>query len=109
MKIKTFFIVLLLVGCLAMQKGKSVLTCNTARGFNGPVPVKVYVTAGRIDSVQVLPNQETPSYLNYAKQGILPRFKGKTVEEARNMRVDAVSGATYSSKAIISNIKGALK
>ena len=40
---------------------------------------------------------------------LLKKFIGKTVNEASTMKVDGVSGATYSSKALIENVKGGLK
>ena len=36
-------------------------------------------------------------------------YVGKSVDEAEQMKVDGVSGATYSSKALIQNVKGGLK
>ena len=37
------------------------------------------------------------------------KFVGRSVDEAEQMKVDGVSGATYSSKALIQNVKGGLK
>ena len=40
--------------------------------------------------------------------GLLKALDGKTVEEASKVKLDAVTGATYSSKAIIENIQRGL-
>ena len=40
--------------------------------------------------------------------GLLESLNGKTPAEARKTKLDAVSGATYSSEAIIKNIRLAL-
>lgn len=72
-------------------------------GYNGPVPLEIHITNGRIDSVSALPNHETPSFFKRA-ESILQSWDGLTLQEALNKRVDAVSGATFSSNAIIENM-----
>lgn len=81
-----------------------------AEGFNGPVPVKVYFNAnGTVDSVEALPNSETPSYFeDVINSGLLNAWDGYTAEEALKLKVDAVSGATYSSSALIANVRSQL-
>lgn len=81
-----------------------------AEGFNGPVPVKVYFNVnGTVDSVEALPNSETPSYFeDVINSGILNAWDGYTAEEALKLKVDAVSGATYSSSALIANVRSQL-
>ena len=39
------------------------------------------------------------------ESGLLEKLVGKTVEEAKTVELDAVSGATYSSEAVIKNIR----
>lgn len=78
-------------------------------GFNGPTPVEISVVKGRITRIKLLPNQETPSFLQIViDEGLLKVLDGKTVEEASKVKLDAVTGATYSSKAIIENIRRGL-
>ncbi len=79
------------------------------QGYAGPTPLKMYIRNGRIDSIEVLGNVETPEFLEAVTGEILPQYKGKTVNEALKMNVDAVSGATFSSKAIKANISVALR
>ena len=78
-------------------------------GFNGPTPLEISVVKGRITRIKLLPNQETPSFLQIViDEGLLKALDGKTVEEASKVKLDAVTGATYSSKAIIENIRRGL-
>lgn len=75
-------------------------------GYGGPVPLEIYLTDGRIDSIHSLPNSETPTFFGHLEeQGLTKAWNGKTLEEAAEMKVDAVSGATYSSKAYIANVR----
>ena len=78
------------------------------KGFAGDTPVKIYIEKGRITRIEPQPNQETPSVFARA-EALLRRFIGKSVGEAQSMRVDAVSGATCSSKALVQTVKGGLK
>lgn len=80
--------------------------CKDVSGFAGPVPVNIYITGGVIDSIRPLPNGETPRFFMRVEQsGLLKSYEGKTLQQAAKMTPDAVSGATYSSTAIITNIK----
>lgn len=79
-----------------------------ARGFHSSTPVKIYIKGNKITKIESLPNQETPSVYANAEE-LLKKFIGKSVNEASTMNVDAVSGATLSSKALIQNVKGGLK
>lgn len=75
-------------------------------GYAGPVPVEIYLTKGVIDSVKPLPNSESPRFFSkLEKTGLMKAWDGKTLEEAASMEVDGVSGATYSSKALIGNVR----
>ena len=71
--------------------------------------MEISVVKGRITRIKLLPNQETPSFLQIViDEGLLKALDGKTVEEASKVKLDAVTGATYSSKAIIENISRGL-
>ena len=51
-------------------------------------------------------NHETPSFMRKVTNGgLVEKFYGLTPLEAINLEIDAVSGATYSSKAIIESVK----
>lgn len=79
-----------------------------ARGLNSKTPIKIYIKGNKITKIKSLPNQETPAVFANAER-LLKKFIGKSVDEASTMKVDGVSGATYSSKALIQNVKGGLK
>lgn len=79
-------------------------------GFNGPTPLQIAMDGkGKIIEVRVLDNNETPNFLNRViNAGFLNSWNGLTAEEALNKEVDAVSGATYSSKGIHNSLKARL-
>lgn len=78
-------------------------------GYGGPTPVEITVTDGKISKISLVPNQETPEFLGAVRNSdLLESLDGKTVEEAADTRLDAVTGATFSSNAIIANIKTGL-
>ena len=75
-------------------------------GYRGPTPVEIYISGGVIQKVKALPNQETPEFLGAVRNSdLLERLDGKTPEEASKVKLDAVSGATYTSQALIDNIQ----
>lgn len=76
-------------------------------GYAGPVPLDVYVRNDSIVDIKALPNAETPGFFRRAEV-ILSEWVGKTTGQAAALKVDAVSGATYSSDAIIANVNEAL-
>ena len=80
--------------------------CN-AEGYAGKVPLDIYITDGKIERIEALPNDETPSFFEHASE-IFAQWIGKTPEEVRLHKADAVSGATYSSNAIIENVNAGL-
>lgn len=78
-------------------------------GYGGPTPVEINVLDGKIQKITALPNKETPEFYGAVRNSdILETLEGKTLEEAINTPIDGVSGATYSSKAIIGNIKAGI-
>lgn len=93
-------------------KGPDTLKINTTKvgagiiGYNGPTPLEISVYEGVITKIKALPNVENPRYLKLVlDSGLLQQFVGKTVQEAREMQVDAVSGATFTSEAMLENIR----
>lgn len=75
-------------------------------GYAGTVPVEIYVTAGRIDSVRALPNHETPRFFaRLTDGGFMHSWDGLSLDVAATMSVDAVSGATFSSRAVEANVR----
>ena len=74
-------------------------------GYNGTTPLNITVKNGVIENIEVLQNEESPSYLKRAKDKVLPQYIGKTVAEAKKLNADIATGATYTSKALIQNIQ----
>lgn len=77
------------------------------QGYGGPVPLKIHIKDGRVAAVEAEPNAESPDFFNRAKD-LLNHWQNKSVDEALAEEVDAVSGATFSSRAIIANMQRGL-
>lgn len=78
------------------------------QGYGGPVPLKIHIDKdGRLTAIEAEPNAESPSFFDRAKE-LFSRWQGKTIDEAMAEDVDAVSGATFSLKAIIRNVQRGL-
>jgi electron transport complex protein RnfG len=74
-------------------------------GYNGTTPLNITIKNGKIESIEVLPNQESPGYLKRAKDKVLPQYIGKSVADAKKLKPDIATGATYTSEALIKNIQ----
>lgn len=74
------------------------------QGKSGPVKVQVTVKAGKIASVRVLEQKETPMIFKGAEAGVIPAI----VKANGTKGVATVSGATLSSKGIIAATNAAL-
>ena len=84
--------------------------CKDVIGYDGPTPLKITVVKGVVAKVEALPNTESPSYFERVLQsGLLKAVVGKTPAEAAKMPLDAVTGATYSSEAVIENLRAGLQ
>lgn len=81
---------------------------KSIRGYKYTTPVEIYIKGGKITKVVALPTKETPEYFDRAK-AVLKKYNGKEVKKAQTMKVDAVSGATMSSEALIKNVQEGLK
>lgn len=77
-------------------------------GYGGTVPLEITLQDGRVKSIRALANSETPDFFTVAS-ALLTKWNGQTIEDAQKMKVDAVSGATFSSKAIIGNVQRGLQ
>ena len=78
-------------------------------GFAGKTPVYILIgTDDRIVKMAMGQNDETPFFLIKAVKSIFPSWYGVKASEALDVELDAVTGATYSSNAIIGNMKKAI-
>lgn len=80
---------------------------NDIKGYAGLVPVAVTIKDSLILSVEILDNIETPEYLIDVEERLLPQYTHRPIETISE--VDAVSGATYSSRAVIKNVSRAVE
>lgn len=65
---------------------------------------------GRVTGIESLQNAETPEFFDMVTEsGMFDKWTGMTVEEARNVEVDGVSGATLSSGAVIATVRRGLE
>lgn len=78
------------------------------KGFRGATPVKIFIKKNKVVKVESLKNQETPQYFRRAAT-LLKKYEGVSVSKAQKLKVDAVSGATFSSNALKKNVELGLK
>ena len=94
---------------MTKENGMTVINTTTlgkdVQGFLGTTPVKIYIQKNKIVKIEALKNQETPKYFLKVKKNLLDKWNGVKVKDAKKMKVDAVTGATYSSKAVIENVQ----
>ena len=79
--------------------GSFIVTTSIAdgvTGFAGKVPVVLALnTEGKIIGLRLLENQESPGFIKrIARKGFFDSWNDKTPEEALELQVEAVSGAT---------------
>lgn len=112
-KMKNVMKLLVVMLFIAVNANAQTTVINTTKlasdikGYNGTVPVEIHLKDGKVQKVVALKNNETPSFFQKAAK-LLTAWNGKTVKEASTMKVDAVTGATYSSNAIIYNVRRGL-
>lgn len=79
------------------------------QGFAGPTPLYIYIgVEGQVKSIAAADNADTPSFFDTAFYTLSTAWNGLSVHQAATHKVDAVTGATYSSQGIIGNVQRAL-
>jgi nitroreductase/Na+-translocating ferredoxin:NAD+ oxidoreductase RnfG subunit len=80
--------------------------CDEIKGFGGIVPFAIVFTpAHKIRELYLLPNSETPSWIDRLNsQNFFSTWNGLSCKEASQKQVDAVSGATFTSNAVIQSV-----
>jgi len=76
---------------------------GTGTGYHGDITVQVTVSGGQVTDITVTGENDTPQYFTRAEDTLIP-----TVIEEQSLEVDAVSGATYSSRGILDAVTDAL-
>ncbi len=92
-------------------KGKAIAV--SPRGYGGPIEMLVGIDEkGKVSGVKVLSHRETPGLgANIAQPKFLDQFKGKTLKDPIEPKkdIDALTGATISSRAVCEGVKDALE
>ena len=94
-----------------MTKENGVYVINTTElgknveGYNGPTPLKIYINNNKVEKIEALKSFETPKYYVKVKTALLEKWNGMKIKEAKALKVDAVTGATFSSEAVIKNVQ----
>ncbi len=79
-------------------------------GYQDCTPMFIAIKNGVVTSVAPGPNKETASYWIYLEEeNLFDSWNGKTIKEAEQLDVDAVTGATYSSMGVINTVRATLK
>lgn len=76
---------------------------------NSNIPLRIYVAEGRITKIEAYDHAETADFFADVETNLLPAWNGLTVAEALQKTPDAVSGATYSSEAVIKSVAAGLR
>ncbi len=97
-----------------MTKEDGVFVINTTEigkdveGYQGTTPLKVYIKNNKVEKIEFLKSTETPKYYAKVKKALQDKWNGLKVKDAKSQQVDAVTGATFSSEAVIENVRLAL-
>ena len=100
-----------MAGDQTMTKENGVTVINTTtlgknvQGYIGTTPLKIYIEKNKVVKIEALKNEETPKYFLKVKKALLEKWNGLKVKDAKKLKVDAVTGATYSSDAVIENVR----
>lgn len=82
----------------------STTLAQDVEGYAATTPVEVYIKKNKIVKVEALKSQETPKYNAKVKKQMLPKYEGMNVKNGKVQDVDAVTGATFTSKAMHENV-----
>jgi len=92
-------------------KGRAILV--TPQGYGGKIELLVGIDElGKVSGVKVISHKETAGLgAGIEKPAFLAQFKGKTVKDALEPKkdIDAITGATISSRAVCAGVKQALQ
>lgn len=79
-------------------------------GYAGEVPFLAALSSGmEIKGVVLLPSEETPGYAARVEERLGDAWTGLSPDEAMMKRVDAVTGATQTSEALIAGVRESMR
>lgn len=95
-----------------MTKSKGVYVINTTKlcntiGYKDTTPLVVRIKKDVIQSVEALPNKETPRFFKRVVDEMLPKYKDVKFKAYES--VDGVTGSTKSSLAVKAHMKAAFE
>lgn len=94
------------------QDGTYIVNTTTlakdVEGYAGATPLEVHIKKNVIVKVVPLKNQDGPKYNAKVKKEMLTKYEGMNVKNGTVQDVDAVTGATFTSKAMQENIRRAV-
>ena len=97
---------------MTKEDGAFVINTTTlgkdVEGYAGPTPLKVFIKKNKVEKIEFLKSPETPKYYVKVKKALQEMWNGKSVKDAKTLQVDVVTGATFSSEAVIKNVQLAL-
>ena len=97
---------------LTKENGTTIINTTTladdVEGYAGPTPLKIYIKKDKIEKIETLKNLETPKYWALIKRDLLNKWNGLVAKKAATQQVDVITGATYSSEAVIENVRRGL-
>lgn len=112
--ISVLFFSSFMAGDSTMTKENGVYIINTTElgkdieGYNGPTPMKVYISKNKVEKIEFLKSMESPKYYTKVKKALQDKWNGLKVKDAKTQKVDIVTGATFSSEAVIKNVQLAI-
>ena len=95
------------------KEGKTTIVNTTVigkniEGYAGPTPVKIYIENNKVVKIETLRTPDGPKYVAKAKK-VFEAFIGLPVKKAKKAKVDAVTGATFTSEALVKNVQKGLE
>lgn len=94
---------------ITKEDGMTIVNTTTlgkdVEGYNGPSPLKIYIKKNKVERIEFLKSMESPKYYAMVKKALMDKWNGLNVKDARTQKVDAVTGATFSSEAVIKNVQ----
>lgn len=112
--ISVLFFSSFIAGDSTMTKENGVYIINTTElgkdieGYNGPTPMKVYISKNKVEKIEFMKSMESPKYYAKVKKALQDKWNGLKVKDAKTQKVDIVTGATFSSEAVIKNVQLAI-
>ena len=97
------------------RSGDSFAVTVAPSGFDGEVTLMVGITAGQVTGISVISHTETPGLgavaaaKNAKGEAFRNQFAGLSGELAVGEEIDAITGATITSKAVTSGVNAALE